>query len=384
MFQLSIEKERFLKLLLVVLGATAEKKPSMPILANVWMGINRNILTLTATNTEIEVVVQCVLDNSATENREAESITVQAKKLVDICRSLPEKSIISLKEQENKLAVQSGRSRFSLATLPASDFPTISAIEGKEQNRDRLSINVEDLKYLLQSTSFAMTQEDIRTYLNGLLLEKKQNQLVTAAMDGHRLASCKIDIDETINKNSISDFRIVLPRKSVLELIKFLDLTGEESESVDLMISDNHLYVDGGHYTFVTNRLNCDYPNFEMFIPKNVDKIIKIERDPFKQMLSRVSILANEKKRGVHFNASNNSLKIFVNNLEQEAGEDEMEMVMEGEGLEASFNINYIMDILNNLPSVEVKISCANPDMGVLFESDVVTQVKYVVMPIKM
>lgn len=382
MFQLSIDKERFLKLLLLVLGATAEKKPSMPILANVWIGINRNILTLTATNTEIEVVVQCELESSATENREAESITVQAKKLVDICRSLPEKSILSLKEQDNKLNIQSGRSRFSLATLPASDFPTISAIEGKLQNKEKLSINIEDLKYLLQSTCFAMTQEDIRTYLNGLLLEKKQNQLITAAMDGHRLASCKIDIDETINKENIADFRIVLPRKSVLELIKFLDLTG--GESVDLMISDNHLYVDGGHYTFVTNRLNCDYPNYEMFIPKNVDKIIKIERDPFKQMLSRVSILANEKKRGVLFNASGNLLKIFVNNLEQEAGEDEMEMAMEGESLEASFNINYIMDILNNLPSVEVKISCANPDMGVLFESEVVSQVKYVVMPIKM
>jgi DNA polymerase-3 subunit beta len=382
MFQLSIDKERFLKLLLLVLGATAEKKPAMPILANVWMGINRNVLTLTATNTEIEVVVQCELESSATENREAESITVQAKKLVDICRSLPEKSILSLKEKDSKLTIQSGRSRLSLATLPASDFPTISAIEGKAQNKEKLSINIEDLKYLLQSTSFAMTQEDIRTYLNGLLLEKKQNQLITAAMDGHRLASCKIDIDETINMDNISDFRIVLPRKSVLELIKFLDLTG--GEAVDLMISENHLYVDGGHYTFVTNRLNCDYPNYEMFIPKNVDKIIKIERDPFKQMLSRVSILANEKKRGVHFNASENLLKIFVNNLEQEAGEDEMEIIMEGESLEASFNINYIMDILNNLPSVEVKISCANPDMGVLFESDVVSQVKYVVMPIKM
>ncbi len=382
MFQLSIDKERFLKLLLLVLGATAEKKPSMPILANVWIGINRNILTLTATNTEIEVVVQCELESSATENSDAESITVQAKKLVDICRSLPEKSILSLKEKENKLIIQSGRSRFSLSTLPAADFPTVSAIENKGQNKERLTINIEDLKYLLQSTCFAMTQEDIRTYLNGLLLEKKQNQLITAAMDGHRLASCKIDIDETINKENITDFRIVLPRKSVLELIKFLDLSG--GESIDLMISESHLYVDGGHYTFVTNRLNCDYPNYEMFIPKNVDKVIKIERDPFKQMLSRVSILANEKKRGVLFNASGNTLKIFVNNLEQEAGEDEMEMQMEGEGLEASFNINYIMDILNNLPSVEVKISCANPDMGVLFESDVVSQVQYVVMPIKM
>jgi DNA polymerase-3 subunit beta len=382
MFQLSIDKERFLKLLLLVLGATAEKKPTMPILANVWMGINRNILTLTGTNTEIEVVVQCELENSTIENREPESITVQAKKLVDICRALPDKSIISLKEQDNKLIIQSGRSRFSLATLPASDFPTVAAIEGKDQHKERLSINTEDLKYLLQSTSFAMTQEDIRTYLNGLLLEKKQDQLITAAMDGHRLASCKIELDSTINKEKTADFRLVLPRKSVLELIKFLDLAG--SETVDLMVSDNHFYVDGGHYTFVTNRLNCDYPNYEMFIPKNVDKTIKIERDPFKQMLSRVSILANEKKRGVLFNASGSLLKIFVNNLEQEAGEDEMEMIMEGEPFEASFNINYVMDILNNLPSVEVKISCANPDMGVLFESDVVSQVKYVVMPIKM
>ncbi len=382
MFQLSIEKEKLLKLLLLVLGATSEKKPTMPILSNVWMEINRDVLTLTATNTEIEIVVQYKQDNLSKENDDSECITVQAKKLVDICRSLPDKAVISLKEKDNKLLIQSGKSRFSLATLPAGDFPTIYAFEGKEKNKEKLSINTEDLKYLLQSTSFAMMQEDIRTYLNGLLLEKKHNQLTTAAMDGHRLAVCKIDIDMATNKDSITDFRLVLPRKSIMELVKFLDLM--ESESVNLMVSENHFYVDSGNYTFVTNRLNCEYPNYEVFIPKNVDKVIKIERDLFKQMLSRVSILANEKKRGVFFNASGSSLKIFVNNLEQEAGEDEMEIKMEGEPLETSFNINYIMDILNNLPSVEVKISCANPDAGVLFQSDVVSQVQYVVMPIKM
>lgn len=371
MFNLTIDKERLLKSLLLVIGATADKKPNMPILANILMSIDNKLLTLIGTDTEIEVVVKCELDE---QFMEMESVTVQAKKMIDICRSLPEKSLISLQEQENKLIVKSGRSRFSLATLPVSDFPKVNEIV----NRDKFQINAQDLKYLLQSTSFAMAQEDIRVYLNGLLLEKTSNQLVAAATDGHGLAVCKMDINH--DKPS-EPFRIVLPRKSILELVKLLDLTGDDL--VDLMVSDSHFYVDGGRYTFVTKRLNCQYPNYISVIPKNRDKVMKIEKDHLKQMLSRVSVLANEKKRGVCFDVKNTLLKIFVNNAEQEAGEDEMEIIMEGEPFETSFNINYVMDVLNNLPSVEIQMSCSNPDLGVLFESEVVPQVQYLIMPMK-
>lgn len=373
MFTLSIDKERLLKSLLLVVGATAEKKTNMAILANIFMSVDNKTLTLIGTDTEIEVVTKCELDERFMD---IESVTVNAKKLVDICRSLPEKAVILLQEKDNKLVVQSEKSRFSLATLPVADFPKINDII----NKDKFSINAQDLKYLLQSTSFAMAQEDIRVYLNGLLLEKVDNQLVAAATDGHRLAVCKINTE--VNKEkSIDNFRIVLPRRSILELVKLLDLTGDDV--VELMISDSHFFVDGGRYTFVTKRLNCQYPHYASVIPKNSDKTIKIERDHLKQMLSRVSVLANEKKRGVCFDIKHSALRISVNNMEQEAGEDEMDIVMEGQPFETSFNINYVMDVLNNLPSVEVKMSCANPDLGVLFESEVVPQVQYVIMPMK-
>lgn len=371
MFKLSIDKERLLKSLLLVVGATAEKKPGMPILANILMNVDNRQLTLIGTDTEIEVVAKCELDEHFMES---ESVTVPAKKIVDICRSLPDKSIMALQVKEGKLHIQSGRSRFSLATLPVTDFPKVNEIISTE----KFSINAQDLKYLLQSTSFAMAQEDIRVYLNGLLLEKTPTQLIAVATDGHRLAVCKMDITPEASEK---DFRIVLPRKSILELIKLLDLTGDES--VDLRVSDSHFYVDGGHYTLVSKRLNCQYPHYASVIPKNTDKSMKIEKEALKQMLSRVSVLANEKKRGVCFDVKNTTLKISVNNADQEAGEDEMEITLNGDPFETSFNIHYVMDVLNNLPSVDIKISCANPDLGVLFESDVVSQVQYVIMPMK-
>lgn len=374
MFKLSIDKERLLKSLLLVVGATAEKKLNMPILANVLMRVDNKLLTLIGTDTEIEVVAKCELDEHFME---PESVTVQAKKIVDICRSLPDKAVISLQEKENKLVLQSGKSRFTLATLPVDDFPQVNEL----LNTEKFTINAQDLKYLLQSTSFAMAQEDIRVYLNGLLLEKTSTQLVSAATDGHRLAVCKIDLEQLEGEKQIEPFRIVLPRKSILELVKLLDVTGDET--VSLMVSDSHFYVDGGRYTFVSKRLNCQYPHYASVIPRNTDKSMKIEKDSLKRMLSRVAVLANEKKRGVCFDVKNTSLKISVNNAEQEAGEDEMEISLEGEPFETSFNINYVMDVLNNLPSVDIKISCSNPDLGVLFESDVVSQVQYVVMPMK-
>lgn len=374
MFNLSIDKEKLLKSLSLVVGATADKKPVLPILSNILMSADDRILTLMGTDTEIEVIAKCDLEE---EFIEPKSVTVQAKKLLDICRSLPDKSVISLQEKENKLIIQSGKSRFSLSTLPVSDFPKINEMV----NSSKLSINAQDLKYLLQSTSFCMAQEDIRVYLNGLLLEKIQEQLITAATDGHRLAVCKMDIDKKINLENYPDFRIVLPRKSIVELVKLMDMTGDNI--VHLKVSDSHFYVDGGSYTFASKRLNCQYPNYTSVIPKEVDKTIKIEKDALKQRLSRVAVLANEKKRGVCFEVSNTLLKIFVNNAEHEAGEDEMDIVMEGESFETSFNIQYVMDVLNNLPSVEIKISCGNPDFGVLFESGVISQVQYVIMPMK-
>ncbi len=375
MFNLSIEKEPLLKLLLLVVGATAEKKPNMPILANIWMNLDNHLFTLIGTDTEIEVVAKHTIEERFMD---PESVTVQAKKMVDICRSLPDKSLISLKEKDGKLLIQSGKSRFSLATLPVTDFPKINEVMSSQ---DKFTVKASDLKYLLQSTSFAMAQEDIRVYLNGLLLERSENQLVAAATDGHRLAVCKMDMLSE-NETSALPFRVVLPRKSILELVKLLDAM-EDDASVDLMVSDSHFYVNGGNYTFATKRLNCQYPNYPSVIPKNSDKFVKIDRELLKQMLSRVTVLANEKKRGVCFEVKDNTLKMSVNNAEQEAGEDEMEVLLEGQPFETSFNIKYVMDVLNNLPSVEVKMSCGNPDAGVLFESEVVPQIQYVIMPMK-
>jgi DNA polymerase III subunit beta len=370
MFNLSIDKEQFLKLLLLVSGATAEKKPGMPILANICMILDKRTLTLIGTDTEVEVVATCETDEHFMD---PESVTVQAKKIVDICRTLPEKSKILLKTKDNKLLIQSGKSRFSLVTLPATDFPKIN----EKVNNEHFSVKAADLKYLFQSTSFSMAQEDIRVYLNGLLLEKIDNHLIAAATDGHRLAVCKMEM-----LTDTAPFRVILPRKGVLELSKLLD-TMKDDALVDLMVSDSHFYVEGDNYTFATKQLNCQYPNYLSVIPKNCDKSVKLERENLKQILSRVTVLANEKKRGVCFDFKDNLLKILVNNAEQEAGEDEMEVSMEGSPFETSFNIRYVMDVLNNLPSIEMKMSCGNPDLGILFESEVVSQVQYVIMPMK-
>lgn len=371
MFNLSIEKERFVKALGLVVGAVSEKRNSAPILGNILLSVEDNVLTLIGTDTEIEMVTKCTLDESFEESM---SITVNAKKLMDVCRILPDKALIVFREKDNKLAIQSGKSRFSLATLPATEFPAIKAFSRQEK---MFSMNAQDLKYLLQSTAFAMAQEDVRVYLNGLLLEKTGDVLTAVAMDGHRLAICKLPITGVEE-----DFRLVLPRKGIIELVKLLDLMGDES--IRLAITDSHFFVDAGQHTFVTSRLNCQYPHYAAIIPKNTDKTLYLERDGLKQILTRVAVLANEKKRGIHFCATQNNLNISVNNAEQEAGEDEMDARMEGgDGFEANFNVQYIVDILNNLPSVEIKMLCSTAESGVLFESAVVPQVQYLIMPLK-
>jgi len=371
MFNLTIDREHFLKSLLVAAGAAVEKK--QPILANVLLSLNQGELQLTATDTEIEIVSRCSLEESV----ESSEITVQAKKLVDLCRSLPDKAMIHFQEKDKKLLIQSGKSKFQLLTLPSSEFPKVNEVN----IREKMTLNALAFRQLIQSTAFAMAQEDIRVYLNGLLLESNVDTLTSAATDGHRLALFNLPFE-----NTSQPFRIVLPRKAVLELTKILDLTGDNP--VDIMVTNNHFYVDGGYYTFVTKLLNCQFPNYANVIPKDNNKIVKTDKDELKKILSRVSVLANEKKRGVCFSLTHDLLKVFVNNTEHEEGEDEIQMTSDGisatDTLEISFNINYVMDVLNALPSGEVKISCSQPELGVLFESEELPQARYLIMPMKL
>ena len=280
--KLQIEKETLLNPLQQIIGAV-EKRQTMPALSNVLLRASDNLLTLTATDLEIELVSQIsmVID-------EPGEITVPARKLLDICKSLPNESLINFSVKDAKALVQSGRSRFTLATLAASDFPALDAINSVYE----FEITQNTLRDIIDKTAFAMAQQDVRYYLNGLMLEVSANNLRAVATDGHRLAYCEKETNA-----DISDIKqVILPRKGVLELVRLL---ADTDENTKITLGSNHLQVEFNHIRLTSKLIDGRFPDYNRVIPADGENIITADRDQLRQALIRASILSNEKYRGI-------------------------------------------------------------------------------------
>jgi DNA polymerase-3 subunit beta len=364
---LDIERDTLLKPLQTVSGIV-ERRHTLPILSNVLLETDAKELKLVATDLEIQVATQANLDKATSQQR----ITVSARKLQDILRSLPDATKVTLDSQDSKLVLRAGKSRFNLQTLPAEDFPRLAEGTG---DATTLRVAQKDLKRMLQLVQYAMAQQDIRYYLNGLLILVDAKKLTLVATDGHRLAHIATSLEESHQRTEV-----IMPRKAVLELVKLLDDT---EEHVELQIQQNQVRCRFGDVDLVSKVVDGKFPDFTRVIPTNGDRQFQISRTLLQQALQRAAILSNEKFRGVRWVLTNNVLRIVCTNAEQEEAEEEIEIDFTGEPLDIGFNVTYILDGLNNLTTDQVDCALGDSNSSMLITVPGDENFKYVVMPMR-
>ncbi len=362
-----IEKETLLNPLQQVIGAV-EKRQTMPALSNVLLRTTENTLTLTATDLEIELVshVAMVID-------EPGEITVPARKLLDICKSLPNESLINFSVKDAKALVQSGRSRFSLATLPAADFPSLDNISSVYE----FEIAQKTLSDIIDKTAFAMAQQDVRYYLNGLMLEISSDYLRAVATDGHRLAYC-----EKETSADIADIKqVILPRKGVLELVRLLK---DSDEIAKITLGSNHLQVEFDGLRLTSKLIDGRFPDYNRVIPTDGNNVISADRDQLRQALIRASILSNEKYRGIRLILEKDLVKLQAQNPDQEEADVDLEVDYNGDDIEIGFNVNYMLDVLNVTQSTMVNAALRDSNSSFLLTYPDQDDCKYVIMPMRL
>ena len=362
-----IEKETLLNPLQQIIGAV-EKRQTMPALSNVLIRTSENSLTLTATDLEIELVSQIsiIID-------EPGDITVPARKLLDICKSLANEATIKFSVTDNKALIQSGRSRFTLATLPAKDFPALDAINSIYE----FEIPQKTLHDIIDKTSFAMAQQDVRYYLNGLMLEVSANYLRAVATDGHRLAYC-----EKETSADIADIKqVILPRKGVLELVRLLSDT---ENSVKITLGSNHLQVEFDGLRLTSKLIDGRFPDYNRVMPTDGGNVMTADREQLRQALLRASILSNEKYRGIRLILEKNLIKLQAQNPDQEEADIEQEVVYTGDDIEIGFNVTYMLDVLNVTNSDMVQAALKDSNSSFLLTFPDQTDCKYVIMPMRL
>lgn len=371
--KLTIERDKLFKVLQIALGAVARRQ-TLPILSNVLLSVKGDQLSAKATDLEIELIGTVALDDPAAEDGE---ITVPARKLADICKSLPSETMIQLGFKEGsgrRVSVSAGKSRFALAILPVAEFPSV---EESQFGVAECVLPQTQLKALITKTYFAMAQQDVRYFLNGLLLELNQGVIRFVATDGHRLATAFLE-DDGIKQDK--NLQVIIPRKGVMELMRLLKDT---DDSAHIAIGSNHICIRTDELMFTSKLIEGKFPNYNAVIPKNGDKEVLIEANQFKQALTRVSILSNETYRGIRINLGGNLLRLFTNNPEQEEAEEEFSVEYKHSDLEIGFNVNYFLDICNTVTTDQLKLTFSSSDGGILVEEADKNNVCYVVMPMR-
>lgn len=366
---LNIKRDNLLKPLQSVIGIV-ERRHTLPILSNVLIEKSQHQLTLIATDLEIQISAQI---NCEDINQEF-SLTVSAKKLQDICRAFSDETSLVLDKDDGRIQVKAGKSRFNLQTLPSEDFPKISTLTDCKR---LITLPQKILKDLLDQVQYAMAQQDIRYYLNGLLLIIEHNKLKVVATDGHRLAMVSHDLPDLSEGNDFQE--VILPRKSVIELIKLLN----ENDDVTIEIGHNQAKFSFSNITMISKIVEGKFPDYNKVIPTNYQNSITIDRITLLQALQRVAILSNEKFSGVRLILTQNSLRILCSNTEQEEAQEELEITYDGIPLDIGFNIKYLLDVLTNLESEKVTCSFGDVNSSGLMTVPNDDNFKYVVMPMR-
>lgn len=366
--QFTIQREALLKPLQLVAGVV-ERRQTLPVLSNVLLAVDGNQLSLTGTDLEVELVGRIALEEAS----EAGEITVPARKLMDICKSLPDDASLSFRVEEGKALIKAGRSRFTLATLPAADFPNVEDGPGAMS----FAVSQNKLRRLIERTSFAMAQQDVRYYLNGMLLEINRGQLRAVATDGHRMAMCTVDA----NIEYQDRYQLIVPRKGILELARLL---AEADDLVSITLGTHHIRATTGDFTFTSKLVDGKFPDYERVLPRGGDKVVVADRQSLRNAFARTAILSNEKYRGIRLMLSDAQLKIQANNPEQEEAEEELAVDYSGGALEIGFNVSYLLDVMNVLGHEQAKIILADANSSALVQEADNDDSLYVVMPMRL
>lgn len=366
MFDLSIKKEELLPPLLTVSGAV-DKKQSLAILSNFLLRLANGCLSITATDLEIEISAQVHCESTYPEG----AITVPAKKFIDIIRSLDENTNPKITYDQGLLTIKQGRSSFKLTTLPAENYPSTE----DECNEVELSIPRLVLLQLLQSTHFALSQQDVRIFLNGLFLEFETNQISAVATDGHRMAICRYHCENN------SQNKLLLPKKGVQELLRLLN--GITDETIELTAGKSHLKIVTSQYTFMSKLIEARFPPYAKAIPRAQDKHIVIDGAALKKSLARIVILAHEKSKAVLFHLQPGQLTLIANNNEQEEAVETLIAETEGDEIKIGLNATYLLDVLSHFGDGMIKVSLSTTDSSILIESLQHEQYQYIIMPMK-
>lgn len=370
----SIERDALLGAMQLVAGVL-EKRQTLPILSHVLFTIEGDRLAMVATDLELELVSHATLSAPVSKSL---SITMPGRKLFDLCRALPEGSTLTLNCQPTRVVVESkldhAKSRFDMATLPADDFPRMAV--GDEQ-ASVFALPQKVLKDLLLRTQFAMAQQDVRHYLNGLLLELLPGSVRAVATDGHRLA-----LSTVAYKHGQEPRQLIVPRKGALELARFLE---DSDDTIELRMTERNIGVHATSFSFVSKLIDHRFPDYQRALPQAGDKSVEINRSLLKASLSRVAILSNEKFRGISIKFENGKGHIVANNPEQEIAEETLDLQYNGPSLEVGFNVNYLLDVLNVLSTDTVRFVLTDATgsveiRGVGTDDDSM----YVVMPLRL
>jgi len=345
-----------------------ERRHTLPILSNVLIERATGSLSFLATDIEIQITARAAIGDGG----DARAVTVGARKLVDILRALPDGSEVTLQPQDKRLQVKAGKSRFALQTLPAEDFPRLAKSAGEPA---RFALPQKALRRLLGLVQYAMAQQDIRYYLNGLLMVVEDQRLKLVATDGHRLAFVSLGLEAQLPRQEV-----IVPRKTVLELAKLL---AESDDEVRIEISSTQAAFSFGSVDLVSKLVDGKFPDYTRVIPAAHKNRLTVDRELLRQALLRAAILSNEKFRGIRWVLADGSLKIVSSNAEQEEAEEILEVAYGGDALDIGFNVNYLLDVLNNVSGAQVECSFGDSASSALVTFPTEAEFKYVVMPMR-
>ena len=361
----TIERSHLIKPLQQVSGALGGR-PTLPILGNLLIKVEDNVLSMTATDLEVELISRVTLEGDF----EAGSITVPSRKFLDICRGLPDSSVITVVLDGDRVQVRSGRSRFSLATLPAADFPNIEDWSSEVE----VSVTQAELRGLIEKTQFSMANQDVRYYLNGMLFEIEGSILRSVATDGHRMAVSQAQLGADFAQK-----QIIVPRKGVQELVKLLDAP---EQPVTLQIGNSNVRAEVNNYVFTSKLVDGRFPDYRRVMPQNTTKTLEAGCDELRSAFSRAAILSNEKFRGVRVNLVDTEMRITANNPEQEEAEEFFPASYSGEELDIAFNVTYLQEIMSHMQTNTCHINFFGSDKSCLLTPPGSDSPKYVVMPL--
>lgn len=362
----NINREALLPILQLT-NNIVDKRQNLPILSNILFDVSEKGISITATDIEIELIV-----NVDASTQESGKFTVNSRKLLDFCKTLNQNSVLLFDVNDNKVLIKSEKSRFTLASLPYSDYPNTKT----GQINVIFSIEQKKIENIIENTQFAIAHQDVRYYLNGLLLEISKNKLRAVATDGHRLALDEVEIS-TSQEDTVN---IIIPRKGISELRRVLTEEGE----LNVKISSNHIQVEKANLVFTCKLIDGKFPEYNKVIPEKTKTLITVSREKLYNSLIRASILSKEKYRGVKFILSEDVLKILAYNPEQEKIEEELKVNYKGEEMEIGFNVSYLLDALSTIKSEELILSILNPNSSCLITPNDNSNCQYVVMPMRL